>query len=304
MAAQSADVTTTSIRTTHDLFVGLVDDAGLFPPEELSMSAALARNQLDSARQESVLTHRFVCPANRLGELRATLRPDDHLRLSVIAEFEPDAVERVIAEVATDQRLSLVAIEGVIPADRWAFAGQILETRELVPAALPVFIEVPVLDDIASALKVLALNGLAAKVRCGGIRGDLFPSVDQLAAVIAECVRVGVPFKATAGLHHAIRYRDPVTGWMHHGFLNLVLAVARAGSGRGGIAEVLGSVDAAALGEEARSLDAAATALARSIFVSYGSCSTADPVDDLVALGLIAGSTRGRPAADLSVRST
>ncbi len=304
MAPRPADVSAKSVRTTGDLFVGLVDDAGLFPPEELGMNAAIARHRQDSARKETVLTHRFVCPAHRLGELRSALRPDDHLRLSVISQFEPAAVESVVAEVAADRRLSLAAIEGVVPTDRWASAGQIREARKAVPAAVPVFLEVPVLADPVPALEVLAANGLGAKVRCGGVRGDLFPSVEQLAAVISGCVRLGVPFKATAGLHRAIRSRDRATGWMHHGFLNLVLAVARAGSGRSDITQVLGSVDATALQEEARNLDAAAARLARSIFVSYGSCSTADPVDDLVALGLIPDNAHGRPEGAQSVSST
>jgi len=49
------------------------------------------------------------------------------------------------------------------------------------------------------------------KLRCGGAR---VPSVDEVAAF----VRRGVPFKATAGLHHAL----PTNG--EHGFLNLLAA--------------------------------------------------------------------------------
>ena len=37
-----------------------------------------------------------------------------------------------------------------------------------------------------------------------------------------------VPFKCTAGLHHAVRYTDPTTGFRHHGVLNILVATARA----------------------------------------------------------------------------
>ena len=55
------------------LLAGLVDDAGLFPPEQLPMAAALARHRADEAAGHPMLTHRFLCPASRLGELRAEL---------------------------------------------------------------------------------------------------------------------------------------------------------------------------------------------------------------------------------------
>jgi|tagenome__1003787_1003787.scaffolds.fasta_scaffold20108502_2 hypothetical protein len=37
--------------------------------------------------------------------------------------------------------------------------------------------------------------------------------------------RAGLPFKATAGLHHAFRSTDPGTAFEQHGFLNLITAV-------------------------------------------------------------------------------
>ena len=44
------------------------------------------------------------------------------------------------------------------------------------------------------------------------------PTVEQVALVIAACRDAGVPFKCTAGLHHAVRRGED------HGFLNILAA--------------------------------------------------------------------------------
>ena len=50
----------------------LVDDAGLFPPEELDMASAIVRHRRDRAAGNPVLTHRFVCWSG----LRKRFTPD------------------------------------------------------------------------------------------------------------------------------------------------------------------------------------------------------------------------------------
>jgi hypothetical protein len=76
----------------------IVDDAGLFPPEELDMASALVRHRSDQAISKPVLSQRFVCPAGRFDELhqqlddgdriqRSTSEPiDDPRRLGLIAD--------------------------------------------------------------------------------------------------------------------------------------------------------------------------------------------------------------------------
>jgi hypothetical protein len=127
-----------------------------------------------------------------------------------------------------------------------------------------------------------------AKVRCGGARADLFPSPEELAAFICACFEHGVPFKATAGLHGAVRHRDEQTGFVHHGFLNLVVAAARAAAGApvDQVAAVLASTDGPALADEARSVSGRELSAARLLFRAYGSCSTSEPREEAAALGL------------------
>jgi len=204
------------------LFASLVDDAGLFPPEELPMPAALARHLRDEAAGHPVLTSRFLCPAGRLNEMLAALPPGALLPLGLIRPLDRAALRGSIARIAGSTRVRLVAVEG--PMDD-------LAALAAVPDGVPCYVEVPITGDWPNALRMLADAGHAAKVRCSGVRADLFPSVEQLAGFVHACAQVRVAFKATAGLHHALPYRDQHTGFTHHGFLNLLLAACRAAGG-------------------------------------------------------------------------
>lgn len=258
------------------LFTNLVDDAGLFPPEELPMPAALARHQHDEAEDHPVLAGRFLCPAARLDELLARLTPGDRLPLGLISPM--DALPAALERIAGDSRVALAGIEGPL-GDLAALTG--------VPAGVPCFVEVPVTDP--AAIHTVAAAGHAVKVRCGGLRADLFPTAEQLGAFVHACARAGVAFKATAGLHRALPYRDEHTGFAHHGFLTLLLAACRAADGAGvdEVVAVLRSSDAGAVVREARAITPEHAAAARRLFVAYGSCSTSEPIADLRALGLL-----------------
>ncbi|NIS30410.1 MAG: hypothetical protein GWO04_10820, partial [Actinobacteria bacterium] len=54
---------------------------------------------------------------------------------------------------------------------------------------------------------------------------EAFPREDEVARFIVACLELDVPFKFTAGLHHAVR-RTTTDGREEHGFLNALLAVA------------------------------------------------------------------------------
>jgi hypothetical protein len=107
-----------------------------------------------------------------------------------------------------------------------------------------------------------------------------------VAAFVTACVAAGVPFKATAGLHEAVRHTSATTGFTHHGYLNLLLATAVAASGgdRHAVRDVLETEDAAELVCLAERLTAEEAAAARRALVSYGSCSTAAPVREALRL--------------------
>ena len=254
------------------LLSGLVDDAGLFPPEQLAMGQALDRYRRNLGMADPVLSHRFVCLSSRLAELTDQLTPDDAIQLSII-------LDRPLPASRLDPRLRLVALE-LPPRTRVPWPDE-------VPSGVPVFAEVNPRDpEQQDVLDALGVRGWGIKIRCGGVTADLFPTPTQLAGLIQSSVIRGLPVKATAGLHHAVGYHDPDTGFDHFGFLNLLLAVAVALRQAQGTSDVLADQDGERVAAQLRALDRDTAYAVRAIFTSYGSCSTAEPIEDLRRLGL------------------
>jgi hypothetical protein len=249
------------------LYTALVDDAGLFPPTSLHMDEALARNRRDLERGNPVLTHRFLCPASRLDRLRGMdYRPR---RIGLIVDTE---------ELPAFGDLPVDIVEMPLP-DGTSIRG--LADRLRLPDGVRLFVEV--------APRKMAYdvpNGVGLKVRCGGLTAEGFPSVEHLGMFLRFCVEHDVPFKATAGLHHAVRHFDPSLGVDRHGFLNLMLAVCETVEGRDPM-PVLRSTDVGQLVRLAQAVPEETAKRARWLLVSYGSCSTSTPIDDLRTLGLI-----------------
>ncbi|HEX2121148.1 MAG TPA: hypothetical protein VHL59_05835 [Thermoanaerobaculia bacterium] len=145
-----------------------------------------------------------------------------------------------------------------------------------------------------SLLPELKRRGLRAKIRTGGITEDAFPTAERVAAFIRACRDAGVPFKATAGLHHPLRCVKPLTyepnapsGSMH-GFVNVFLAAAFVDDAE----EVLRDGDATSFAfdddgvcwrDRRASLHELAEMRERAI--SFGSCSFEEPIGDLQELG-------------------
>uniref|UniRef100_A0AAU3H5W9 Uncharacterized protein n=1 Tax=Streptomyces sp. NBC_01401 TaxID=2903854 RepID=A0AAU3H5W9_9ACTN len=276
----------------NTLLAGLVDDAGLFPPTALPPADAVARHRRDRAAGHPMHALRFLVPVGRLEEIRAELRPDDRLRLGLIADAAGPGgpgsrLGDALATVAADTRLETALVEAPLA----VFGG---DPASAVPAVLaatadsrvPLFLEPASPSDIDALLGTvtdLGAPGVGAKLRCGGVRAELFPSPAEVAHFVTVCARAGVPFKATAGLHHAVRHRDPATGFTHHGYLNLLLAAALAATGPVDPAAVLRALEttsADALAEALGALPRPARTAARALFLSYGSCSTSTPVSE------------------------
>jgi hypothetical protein len=291
----------------------LIDDAGLFPPAALSMSAALAARQRALADDAFWTVGRFVVPGSRVDELASELdaEPRELAASVVIDAAEPLAALDALAKRAERhaQRVAIEALE--FPLARIDASGDddklaALE-RALSKASFPerpdVYLELSWGEDIVA--QVTALHrarergfDARAKVRCGGATATAVPPPEALVHFIWSANRLEVPFKATAGLHHPIRHPDATLGTAIHGFLNViggaVLAHARGLDGRM-LEQLLSDTNAGHFQLDEHSFswlgvgaDADEIGAARARFVhSYGSCSLAEPVADLRGLAML-----------------
>jgi hypothetical protein len=254
----------------------LIDYAGLFPPANLPMDGALTEYEQAREGAASWMLSRFIVKATDLDALRARLAADTRVELTVIAS--PAAFEAVAA-ARRDDWATVASLE--VPLGE----GAIDDCSRLLRAArlddLPTYVE---LARNRLAMPELAQRGLGAKLRCGGVEPSAFPSVEEVAAFIYEAVAAGAPFKATAGLHHPVRHFNTEAGVMMHGFLNILIAAAKADKvDRAGLEAIVSEQDPVALWVTDEDL----VRRGRARFVSYGSCSFDEPVADLRALGLL-----------------
>jgi hypothetical protein len=113
-------------------------------------------------------------------------------------------------------------------------------------------------------------------VRCDGAA---VPSRAELGRFLRACRDAGVPFKATAGLHH------PLATSERHGFLNVLAACAF--EDENALAGDV-SLTSEALRWGRREADAEQLArVRREQLVAVGSCSFFEPVDELTELGIL-----------------
>ncbi|MEM7623341.1 MAG: hypothetical protein AAF235_09070, partial [Planctomycetota bacterium] len=255
---------------------GLIDYAGLFPPAGLSMAAAVEEYNRQRLSPDAFALGRFICPASALEDLTkqgqvlmpGTFATSGYREMAQAGMDEPWPVSvtidtelgEAIAAIdafnerhnAEDSGLARVTTVEL----RVASASDIDAAIDGIPKALIPFFEIPLDGDPRGMIAALAgQDGLHAKIRCGGIEAAMIPDISAVASFIMGCAAAGVPFKATAGLHHPIRAERPLTydseppRAVMHGFVNVFFAAAVARARLGGAAElegVLGETDPAA----------------------------------------------------------
>lgn len=296
--------------TLSALLDGLIDFAGLFPPAELDMEPMVQAYHAAGVDDRGWMLGRVIVPVSRLKEFEvaaAHLLPDEEEAdpWCISALTRPCGDEGLPSDLATIETFNALhadpaagrAIIDVIEL-KGSAARTIDEALDVIPDALFPFIEIPVSGDVRGLFAVLAGSDAGAKVRTGGVTPDLYPSAAELAAFLAAAARSGVPFKATAGLHHPLPNDNPVVPARQHGFLNVFLAAAIAWKHELDVATIehlLETCDPEAFdfGDETARLDGVEVSRddieegRLGFAISFGSCSMEEPWDDLRALGLL-----------------
>src|SRR3954471_15098345 len=300
-----------SVSSTPGYLRELVDDAAIFPPGNAPLDAALRANRtLWQRTRHASVVGAFVVDDARLAQLGRVVAEaasegvpdlDEPLRVSVVVRGGAGALEPTVAW-AEKAGLGIVGLEIALRdsatgelthnARRIAAAVDALTADKALDDDVPVYVEMPRLygspptPDWFGALDELAGAELRLKLRTGGEDADAFPSPHELAGCIDAALDREMPFKCTAGLHRAVRHGEDDTGFEHHGFLNVLVATRAAldGSSVDDVARVLAETDSDVL---TAAIDAEGMSSARRWFRSFGSCSVQEPLDDLVALGLL-----------------
>lgn len=298
-----------------DYLHGLIDDAAIFPPGELPLPEAVPAHTDHQRAWYAPLIGPFVV-TDRHVDLLPTLLDTPHteapqrdagLAVSVVASGGAGSIDPTVRSAHATEGVRPVAVEAALQArDDLASAARRVSTMltmltddGLLDDDVTVSIEVPVYESIATspdwqdAADEIAAGGYQLKFRTGGADADAFPSPLALATAIDAAIDREVPFKCTAGLHHAVPHRDPDTGIDHHGFLAVLLATRACldGAGATTAAEMLATTTPSALTAAAADVGDNGLASARRWFRSFGSCSVTEPVDDLITLGLLAPPT-------------
>jgi hypothetical protein len=271
-------------------FRGLVDDAAVFPPGDAPLPEALAAYVARRGEWYAGLVGSFVVTDVAVPDVT------EDVPLSVVVTGGAGAVAGAV-RLAAKRGLTVAGLE-IALRDPDDLAGNARRVVAAVQAArddgalagdTPVYVELPQTQAVhgwLAAADEVAAAELRLKFRTGGLESDRFPTAETLAGWIDAALDRETPFKCTAGLHHAIAHRDHETGFPHHGFLNVLLATRQAfdGAAPAEVATLLGDHYPNDLVALARTTDLAG---ARRWFVSFGSCSVHEPLDDLVGLGLL-----------------
>lgn len=286
------------------LFAKLCDDAAMFPPGNAPAAQAVSAHRGHRTAWYRDLVGPFLASAKHLpaviDEVRALHAagplgmdgPPDPVSLVLVVPDGPGALAGALRIATSEPGLELVGVE--LATDGEGTAAEAARSAvEALSGQLPdqaaAAIEVRRGYGLGEALDTIADSPFRAKLRTGGTVAQAFPTEEELAGFIVGCVVRGLPFKCTAGLHGAVRHTDPATGFEHHGFLNILTATHAACQG-GDVAEVaavLAERSADRLADVLRDLEPDAVIRARAAFTGYGTCSIAEPLAELVALGLV-----------------
>jgi hypothetical protein len=297
------------LKSVDALLADLIDYAGLFPPASEDMRRALENYATYVQSADRAALGRFIVPILRLTELEEAgteLMPrgprSEPWHLSVlVAEDVRSATEEMQKFNSRHSSRSRAGRAVIDVAEMKASTmDEIDHQRRDLSASFTAYFEISISGDVSPLVKRIAQVGARAKVRTGGVTPEAFPPAEAVVDFMVACRREAVPFKATAGLHHAVRseyrltYQPESPKWMMYGFLNVFIAAAMLYSGESDEAAlaVLEDRDPSAFRFEDDAIEWRRKRIttqqilaSRAEFaISFGSCSFREPVDELAHL--------------------
>src|SRR5438105_9296383 len=299
-----------------------IDYAGMFPPCSLELEPAL-NNQAEYARSpDAWMLSTFVLPVAQLEAAAKNLSQFDQkhpLRVSALgpkienANSFIDALKTATQAIRSlqTQHVDLVLVnqlEMALPVRAGlavdADVGLLNDARSIIgDLKLQAFWEVPAdaaeqtIDLLAAHNSKTKATAFGFKLRTGGVTADAFPSSIQIARALIAAVKLHVPIKFTAGLHHPVRiFRDEVQTKMY-GFLNVLGAGVLAAEHQWAEQQTVAMLE----DEDAAAFAFHDTVFAwngweitidrikarRKLVTSFGSCSFDEPREDLRALNFL-----------------
>lgn len=291
-----------SVRALTD---GLIDYAGLFPPAGLEMAPALRNYAEYLTWPQAPMLGRFILPASRLSEFSSvsieSLQKGSGAptwKLAVLLGGDLDAEIRAISKLRGIDTVEIKAAD----------VATVLRLKSALPDYFRAFVEIPATEPEDKLFDAVRDAGFSAKIRTGGTEAGAFPSAKDIIQFMNACRSRGIAFKATAGLHHIVCGRYPVTYEPNakkaemFGFLNIFAAAVFLfhGTGEWNAAAILQENEAGAFvfredglswRDKTASLEQIMNAR-REFAISFGSCSFTEPVEEMEKL-LALTSTRG-----------
>ncbi len=314
----------------------IIDYAGLFPPAVLTMEKAVANYDRYRDCPESWMLSHFICPAAKLGEFEVSsaglMKEGKPFHISTLgrkSDVSDCFLDYILEDVsATGQFIERNA--GKVVVDVFEFclppglssqperveeyldaAGKILIQHTASSDPVTVYYEVPLSrnwqEDIDLVVRAISRQNSSYKdkaltagykFRCGGVRVEQFPSVEQVVCCITTCRDAGVRLKLTAGLHHPFRQFNESVQTKMHGFIN-IFAAALLGKRHKLDAVTLTKIIEDEDGSNFRfeehtfswkDLSVTTDQIAEyreNVVISFGCCSFDEPREDLQRLGLL-----------------
>lgn len=311
---------------------GIIDYAGLFPPAKLDLNIAFENYIKYKNSSNANMLSRFIIPSTMLTELENLITEkfnnEKEILLSVIIDsgkYEENFFinfENALSNIyqfsikfsnSVNADLLEIKVPGeVLSIHKESYLSDFIDKlSESISNKLSkdtfFFIEGNLDGDWKNIIKKL-INGIyhhnlnnynaGFKLRTGGIKPEMFPSSEQIAYAIKECIDRNVKMKCTAGLHHPFRHYDYELRTFMHGFINVFsagLIAYRHNLSMNGMNEIINDENG---NDFVFSMNCFSwkdwkicieeIELARSnLMISFGSCSFDEPVDDLKKLKLL-----------------